>query len=216
MTQKLDYKKTERALYLPPESPVEITVPPMRFIMVDGSGNPNDPEGEYQKALELLYALTYTIKMGKDKPFGYVDYTVPPLEGLWWLNDGTDIDFSAKERYCWTSMIRQPEFVTDEVFAAACAQVAVKKPHLDCAKARLAEFSEGLCVQMLHIGTYEDEPASLAVMERYLCERGLASDVGGTLPDGSKRRHHEIYLGDPRKVAPERRKTVLRLPVRRA
>ncbi len=215
MTQKLDYKKTERALYLPPASPVKITVPSMRFIMVDGHGNPNDPEGEYQKAVELLYALSYNIKMGKDKPAGYVDYTVPPLEGLWWLNDGSDVDFLAKERYCWTSMIRQPEFVTDQVFRAACAQVTAKKPHLDCAKARLADFFEGLCVQMLHIGTYDDEPASLAVMNRYLNEQGLASDVDGTLPDGTKRRHHEIYLGDPRKVAPERRKTVLRLPVRR-
>ncbi len=216
MSEKIDYKKIDKPLYQPPTHPVLLDVPTMRFIMIDGCGNPNEPEGEYQKALGLLYAIVYTIKMskhGKDKPAGYTEYTMPPLEGLWWLRGENDIDFTQKSRYCWTAMIRQPDFVTDEVFAWACKQVTAKKG-LDCSKARLATFTEGLCVQMMHIGPYDDEPKSLAVIDNYLSEQGLANDVGGRLPDGAIRRHHEIYLGDPRKVAPERRKTVLRIPVR--
>ncbi|MFA9380743.1 MAG: GyrI-like domain-containing protein [Acetanaerobacterium sp.] len=217
MPQKLDYKKEYKELYLPPVHPVLVSIPRMQFLMVDGRGDPNVQGGEYQQALELLYALTFTIKMSKMSARqlpGYFEYVVPPLEGLWWLDDGTSIDFTQKERFCFSSMIRQPDFVTPEVVAWACEQASKKKPHLDYGKARLADLEEGLCVQMMHIGPYDDEPSSLARMESFVAEQGHISDVGTTLPDGFIRRHHEIYLGDPRKTSPERLKTVLRSPVK--
>lgn len=214
--QKLDFKKEFKDLYNPAASPTLVTVPSMRFLMVDGKGNPNEEGGEYQQAVELLYALSYTIKMSKlsgRQPQGYVDYTMAPLEGLWWLADASDIDFTQKSNYCWTSLLRQPGFVTQEVLAWACGEVVRKKPHLDVNKARLCDFEEGLCVQVLHIGPYDTEPQTLRKAEAFITEQGLKADVGGRLPDGTIRRHHELYLGDPRKLAPEKRKTILRLPV---
>lgn len=209
---KLDYKKEYKDLYLPKSTPAEIVVPPMTFIMVDGRGDPNEPGGEYQTAVELLYALSYTIKMSRksgNAPAGYFDYVVPPLEGLWWLDDGKEIDFSQKSHFCWTSMIRQPDFVTPAVFAWACRE-AQRKKQLDTARARLALFAEGLCVQCMHIGPFDDEPATIAKMERYIAANGFVNDIG------EERRHHEIYLSDPRKAAASKMKTVLRIPVRRS
>lgn len=215
--EKVDFRKRYKDLYLPKREPGFLTIPPMNFIMVDGKGNPNDEGGEYKKAVELLYALSYTIKMSKMNtavPVGYYDYVVPPLEGLWWLNDNTHSDFKQKEKYCWTSMIRQPEFVTTKVIDWALSEVAKKKPDLDVTKARLQTLSEGLCVQMMHFGPYDDEPASLKIMDDFINQQGLAIDIGTVLDDGTIRRHHEIYLGDPRKTTPEKLKTVLRTPVR--
>ncbi len=217
--QKLDFKKEFKDLYSPSASPALVTVPPMRFLTVDGRGNPNEEGGEYQQAVELLYALSYTIKMSKlsgRQPQGYVDYTMAPLEGLWWLSDAADLDFTRKSNYCWTSLLRQPEFVTPEVLAWACGEAVRKKPHLDVNKARLCDLEEGLCVQVLHIGPYDTEPQTLKKVEVFIGQQGLKTDVGGHLPDGTIRRHHELYLGDPRKLAPEKRKTILRLPVVRA
>ncbi|SDM59684.1 GyrI-like domain-containing protein [Acetanaerobacterium elongatum] len=216
--EKLDFKK-QKEFYLPPTEPTLINVPAMRFIMVDGKGNPNIERGEYQQAVEILYALSYTIKMSKlsgQQPKGYIDYTVAPLEGLWWLEDSTDMDFSQKSKYCWTSMLRQPEFVTQEVFSWACGEVAKKKPHIDVSRARLCDFEEGLCVHIMHIGPYETEPHTLAKVDAFIEQQGLKTNIDAVLPDGTIRRHHEIYLGDPRRISPKKRKTVLRHPVVKA
>lgn len=217
---KLDYKKEFKDLYLPKAQPSVIQVPSMTFLMVDGKGNPNEKEGEYQSAVELLYGLSYTIKMsykGSQCPPGYYHYVVPPLEGLWWLEDDeSDLDLAKKERYCWTSMIRQPEFVTKEVLEQAIGEINRKKPQLETAKARLQTLEEGLCVQMMHNGPYDDEPKSLEMMKRFMEEQGLRDAIGAVLPDGSIRRHHEIYLNDPSKTASSKLKTVLRWPVERA
>lgn len=217
--EKLDFRKLEKNLYQPGTKPAVVCVPAMSFIMVDGKGNPNEEGGEYQQAVELLYALSYSIKMGYkkgDKPEGWSDYMVLPLEGLWWLEGGTasDSDFTQKEKYCWTSMIRQPEFVTQAIFEKACRETAKKKPGLDTSKARFATFEEGMCVQAMHIGPYEEEPKTIALMEKFLEESGYRNAIGDTGPDGSVRRHHEIYLGDPRKTEPSKMKTILRHPVK--
>lgn len=212
---KLDYKKSFKELYAPKDKPALIDVPEMSFIMVDGKGNPNQEGGEYQAAVELIYALSYTIKMSKmgdSKPKGYFEYVVPPLEGLWWLNDGKK-DFSNKDKFCWTSMIRQPEFVNEEIFEWACSEVKKKKPHLDISKARFQKFTEGLCVQMMHIGSYDEEPKTIKEIEKYIESNNLKDVISSVRDDGTIRRHHEIYLSDPRKTASEKMKTILRHPV---
>lgn len=217
---KIDYKKTNKELYAPKNEPSLIQVPAMNFLMVNGTGNPNNPEGEYHKAVELLYALSYTIKMGMK--FGtlgsgkeiFPDYVVPPLEGLWWLNDQNDFDFTQKDKYNWVSLIRQPDFITEEIVQKAKLELTHKKPELDVTKIRLEAFEEGLCIQSMHIGPYDEEPATLAKMEHYLNNNGLVCDIGTTLPNGSIRRHHEIYLADPRKSDPLTMKTILRHPVK--
>lgn len=205
---KVDYKKKYKDLYLPGTKPMLIQVPSIRFIMVDGSGA---PEGEdYQSALQVLYALTFTIKMSKmsgETPEGYFEYSVPPLEGLWWGKGGFDLQ--QREAWEWTSMIRQPEFVNQQVFDWAVEQCRKKKPGVPVSRARLETFDEGLCVQMLHVGPYSTEPASIQQMYAYIEANGLRNCTG------EERRHHELYLGDPRRTAPERLKTVLRLPVER-
>ncbi len=205
----LDYKKQYPELYAPKAVPALVEVPEISFLMVDGAGDPN---GEaYAQAVELLYGLSYTIKMSHksgDAPEGFFEYTVPPLEGLWWCK-GDSFDYNRREDWLWTSMIRQPDFVTPEVLGWAKAACAKKKPGLDCAKVRLERFSEGLCAQMLHTGPYAEEPATVAVLHRFMAEQGLTDETG------LHRKHHELYLADPRRTAPEKLRTVLRLPVRR-
>jgi hypothetical protein len=149
-------------------------------------------------------------KKSSAQPTGYYDYVVPPLEGLWWLNDGSEAWDKDKGKYCWTSMIRQPEFVTAEVFEAAKTAFAKKKPELDLSKARLIKFSEVLCLQAMHIGSYDDEPRTNAAIIQFITNNGYVSDISGT------RRHHEIYLNDPRKTAPDKLKTIIRHPVKEA
>lgn len=214
---KLDYKKEYRDLYMPKAKPGVIDVPEMNFIMVEGKGNPNIEGGEYQQSVELLYGLSYTIKMSKmggRMPDGYFDYVVPPLEGLWWLEGDLHYDFSMKDKFCWISMIRQPEFVTQEVFDWACGEIIRKKPGLEPSKARLQTFREGLCVQMLHIGPFDSEPETIAQMDAFLKENNYEDAVGDVQPDGTVRTHHEIYLGDPRKIEASKMKTVLRHPIK--
>lgn len=209
--EKLDYKKKFKELYQPKEQPVVIDVPEMSFIQIEGCGNPNDENGAYKSALETLYALSYTIKMmpkSGSVPANYFEYVVPPLEGLWWFSDGGEFDCNSKSEFCWTSMIRQPEFVTDSVFTAACDIVGKKKPHLDLSKASLNYFTEGLCVQCMHHGSYDDEPLTLSKMKSFMTNNDLSSDITDL------RRHHEIYLSDPRKIVATKMKTVLRLPVK--
>ncbi len=203
------FVKGENALYQPKAEPGLLDVPEMRFVMVDGAGDPNEEGGAYQQALNVLYAIAYTIKMSKKgaRPIdGYFEFSVAPLEGLWAMRDNQPgIDYGHKEKLRWTAMLRQPDFVTDEVFAWASAEAARKKK-LDTSIARLERYREGLCVQCMHLGPYDDEPATMEKIDRFIAENGLA-------PDYETRRHHEIYLSDPRRCAPEKRKTVLRAPV---
>lgn len=210
--EKIDYKKTEKHLYLP-KSPAIVQVPEMVFFAVDGQGDPNTSPA-YQQALELLYGLSFTVKMSKmggEEPEGYFDYVVPPLEGLWWTETpGFDGKPPAdKNDFRWTSLIRQPDFVNEEVFTWAAERLAKKKPALDLTKARFLRWEEGLCAHLLHTGPYDAEPASIDRLTEFLREQGCVPDFTDT------RRHHEIYLGDPRCTAPEKLKTVIRHPVKR-
>lgn len=205
----IDYKKTEKDLYLPKSKPSIIDVPQMKFITVDGKGDPNIST-EYTAAVELLYGLSYTIKMRNKSVFQYV---VPPLEGLWSVDDafrGGGAAISDKGKFVWTMMIRQPDFVTEDIFEAAKTTLANKKPNLDASKAKLRTVTEGLCVQVMHIGSYDDEPATVAALDHFAIEKGYVIDIDRI------RRHHEIYISDPRKVQPEKLKTVLRHPIRKA
>lgn len=207
--EKLDYKKQFKELYQPPTKPTIIDVPEMFFFAVNGTGDPNTSP-DYKEAMEILYGLSFTVKMSKmngTQPEGYFDYVVAPLEGLWRQEGICGIDFSRKDSFIWTSMIRQPEFVTDAVFESAKAALSKKKPHLDLSKARLMRFTEGLCVQIMHKGIYDDEPESVEKMHRFAEENGYAEDFS------ESRLHHEIYLSDPRKCVPERLKTVIRHPI---
>lgn len=209
---KIDYKKTEKHLYLP-KSPAIVQVPEMVFFAVDGQGDPNTSPA-YAQAMEILYGLSFTVKMSKmggEEPEGYFDYVVPPLEGLWWTDaPGFDGKPPAdKNDFRWTSLIRQPDFVNEEVFAWAAERLAKKKPDLDLTKARFLRWEEGLCAHLLHIGPYDAEPASIDRLTEFLREQGCVPDFTDA------RRHHEIYLGDPRRTAPEKLKTVIRHPVKR-
>lgn len=206
-----DYKKEYREFYLPPRKPGIIQIPRMRFLAVRGQGDPNEEGGDYKRAIGLLYAVAFTIKMsklGKHRLEGYFDYVVPPLEGLWDQEGGCGLDFTRKEAFRWVSLIRLPEFVTREAFDWAVREAAEKKQQ-DFSPVEFFDWEEGLCVQCLHLGPYEEEPATLAAMEAYAGAEGFAIDLGG------ERLHHEIYLSDPRRCRPERRKTVLRQPVKR-
>lgn len=211
--EKLDYKKEYKDLYQPAAKPSLIDVPEMRFFAVDGAGDPNTIPA-YAEALEILYGLSFTVKMSKmngNQPDGYFEYVVPPLEGLWFA-DGVSFDglnVSDKNMFKWISMIRQPEFVTEEVFGWAKEILAKKKPQLDLSKARFMTFTEGLCVQIMHKGSYDNEPESIMKLKHFAEENGLTEDFS------AKRLHHEIYLSDPRKCAPERLRTVIRHPVRK-
>lgn len=234
-----DFKKEYKDLYVPKTKPALIDVPPMTFIAVAGQGNPNDEDGAYARALNVLYALSFTIKMSKMgswQPEGYFDYVVPPLEGLWWVSDAheafTGMQLVNKDLLNWVSLIRQPDFVTDDVFAWALKTAMAKKPELvgELPKARLVRFSEGPCVQVMHKGPYDTEYQSIAQMQAFVDECQLSEcvgtpgpmdpaayidvlDVRGAVP--AVRLHHEIYLGDPRRTKPENLKTVIRHPVGR-
>ena len=206
----IDYKKENKDLYLPKSTPSVIQIPEIIFVAVEGKGNPNDENGEYQKAIELLYGVQYTIKMSKkgtSVPDGYFDYVVPPLESLWWTLD-KEIDLKSKSKFNWISMIRLPEYVNQDVFKWACDEVA-KKKKINTANAKYLKIKEGLCAQCMHIGPYDDEPKTLGLIDDYINKNNLVKDIT------DKRRHHEIYLSDPRKAAPEKMKTVLRIPVKK-
>ena len=206
-----DYKKEYKEFYLPPRTPGIVTVPAMNFLAVRGQGDPNEENGVYKQALELLYAMAYTIKMskmGKHRLEGYFDYVVPPLEGLWWQEHVHGVDSSHKAEFRWISLIRLPEFVTREAFDWAILEATEKKQR-DFSKVEFFSWEEGLCVQCMHIGPYDDEPATVAAMEKYARQQGYTADFG------EGRFHHEIYLSDVRRCRPERLKTVIRQPVRR-
>lgn len=204
-----DYKKEDRALYQPPQTPMIVRVPPMQYLAVQGQGDPNQPGGEYAAAVQVLYALAYAVRMapraGQAIP-GYFEFVVPPLEGFWWMDGVDEVDYSRKARFNWVSVLRAPQFVTPQVLAWAQSQVKRKKG-LDATAARLLALDEGLCVQCMHLGSYNSEPATVAGMEAFIRAQGYRTDIT------AERRHHEIYLSDPRKAAPGRQKTVLRHPI---
>ena len=210
-----DFKKEYKEFYLPSAKPQIVTVPQMQYVAVRGKGNPNIEDGEYKQAVGILYAVSYTLKMSKMGDHGidgYFDYVVPPLEGLWWQEKSNSpfdgMDYSDKDSLCWISLIRLPDFVTQTDFDWAVAE-ASKKKGLNCSKAELLKITEGECVQIMHLGSYDDEPASVKMMDDFLTANGFENDLSAT------RLHHEIYLSDPRKTSPEKLKTVIRHPVRK-
>lgn len=206
-----DFKKEYKEFYMPKSKPEIVNVPKANYIAVRGKGDPNDEGGEYKAAIAVLYAIAYTIKMSKmgdHRIDGYYDYVVPPLEGFWWQEDIDGIDYSDKSTFCWISVIRLPEFVTVEEFVWATEEAA-KKKKLDCSKAEFLTIDEGLCVQMMHNGSFDDEPATVDIMNRFIEENGYENDFSDS------RLHHEIYLFDARKVAPEKWKTIIRHPIKR-
>lgn len=206
-----DYKKEYPEFYLPKAVPSLVDVPSMNFLAVRGRGDPNAAGGEYQAAMSLLYGIAFTIKMSKKGDHridGYFDYVVPPLEGFWWQDGVVGIDYAHKESFRWISLIRLPDFVTRADFDWAIAE-ATQKKKTDFSKVEFLTYHEGLCVQCMHVGPYDDEPATIARMDAFLRENGCEADISDT------RFHHEIYLSDARRVAPEKRRTVLRHPIRR-
>ena len=206
-----DFKKEYKEFYMPKGKPEIVTVPKMNYIAVRGKGNPNEEEGEYKKSIELLYGIAYTIKMSKKgdhKIEGYFDYVVPPLEGFWWQENVDGIDYSHKENFQWISVIRLPDFVTKADFEWATEE-ATRKKKMDFSKVEFLTLEEGLCVQCMHSGSYDDEPATVAAMDKFIADNGYENDISDT------RRHHEIYLSDARKVAPEKLKTVIRHPIKK-
>ena len=205
-----DFKKEYKEFYLPPAKPVIVIVPKANYIAVRGKGDPNDESGAYQQAIGVLYAVAYTLKMSYKTDHrieGFYEYVVPPLEGFWWQEGIDGVDYSDKSSFCWISVIRLPDFITRADFDWA-VETASNKKKIDCSIAEFLTVDEGLCVQIMHIGPYDDEPASVALMDRFLDENGYENDLSAS------RLHHEIYLSDARKVAPENRKTVIRHPIK--
>ncbi len=206
-----DYKKEYKEFYLPKSEPSIVTIPKMNYIAVRGQGDPNDEDGDYKAAIGLLYAIAYTIKMSKKgdhQIYGYFDYVVPPLEGFWWQNGVDGIDYAHKENFQWISVIRIPDFVKEDDFRWAVDEATEKKKQ-DFSKVEFLTVEEGLCVHCMHIGSYDDEPATVSMMHEYMEHQGYELDIT------DKRLHHEIYLSDARKVSPEKLKTVIRHPIRK-
>lgn len=205
-----DYKKEYKEYYMPPRKPSIVRVPAMNYVAVRGTGNPNDEDGAYQQALQVLYGVAYTIKMSKKGDHridGYFDYVVPPLEGFWWIDGLAGMDYARKDDLSWISCIRLPDFVGADDFAWAVDE-ATRKKKLDFSSAEFLTVEEGLCVQSLHVGPYDDEPATVDAMHAFAAEQGYAIDLTDV------RLHHEIYLSDARRVAPQKLRTVVRHPIR--
>ena len=207
-----DFKKEYKEFYLPKERPEIVTVPRANYAAVRGQGDPNAPDGAYQQAIAVLYAVAYTNKMSKKGDHridGYYDFVVPPLEGFWWQDEIDGVDYGNKAGFQWYAVIRLPDFVTGADFAWAVAEAGRKK-RLDCSGAEFLTVDEGLCVQILHVGPFDDEPRSVALMDEHIRQQGYENDFSAT------RLHHEIYLSDARKAAPEKWRTVIRHPIRKS
>ena len=224
-----DLKKENKEFYMPKNKPEIVKIPPMNYVAVRGKGNPNVECGDYQQAISILYAVAYTLKMSYKTDYkieGFFEYVVPPLEGFWWQGeqhpvdaemrtDRTDrrentkgIDYSNKDTFNWISVIRLPDFITEKDFAWA-VQTATRKKKIDCSPAEFLTIDEGLCVQIMHQGSFDSEPATVALLEDYLKEQGYENNIN------EQRLHHEIYMSDARKVAPEKWKTVIRHPIKK-
>lgn len=205
-----DFKKEYKEFYMPKRKPELVKVPMANYIAVRGTGNPNEEGGAYKKAIEVLYAIAYTLKMSYKTDYkieGFFEYVVPPLEGFWWQDGIEGVDYNNKESFNWISVIRLPDFVTKKDFDWA-VETASKKKRLDCSAAEFLTVDEGLCVQIMHIGSYDDELATVALMDEFVKENGYSNDIN------ERRLHHEIYLSDPRRTAPEKLKTVIRHPIK--
>lgn len=214
---KIDYKKQDKKLYFPAKTPEIISIPKMKFVAVKGVGDPNEENGEYQQAMALLYGISYTIKMSKmtdEIPDDYHDFVVPPLEGFWRidLDEITDFGIADKSKFSWVSMIRLPEFVSEETFDWAKEKLHIKKPDLDLSKAFFLEFEEGLCAQIMHIGPFDDEKPTINKLGEFIVNSGYEEDFD----EDNFRLHHEIYLSDFRKTKPENLKTVIRYPIKKS
>ena len=206
-----DFKKEYKEYYKPKNKPEIVTIPETNYIAVRGKGNPNIEGGEYQKALGILYGIAYTLKMSYKSDFkikGFFEYVVPPLEGFWWQEGIDGMDYGRKELFNWISVIRLPDFITKKDFDWA-VETAKKKKKIDCSLAEFMTINEGLCVQIMHRGPFDDEPVTVALMDEYLVENGYVNDFN------DKRLHHEIYLSDVRKAAPEKFMTVIRHPIKK-
>ena len=206
-----DFKKEYKEFYLPKNKPQIVNVPKANYIAIRGQGNPNEEGGAYQRAISVLYAVAYTLKMSYKTDYkiaGFFEYVVPPLEGFWWQDGICGVDYSKKDEFNWISIIRLPDFITRENFDWA-VKTASEKKKIDCSKAEFLTIEEGLCVQIMHIGSFDDEPATVTLMDEYLEENGYEKDFSDT------RLHHEIYLSDPRKSTPDKQKTVIRHPVKK-
>lgn len=206
-----DYKKEYKEFYMPKNKPSIVDVPKMNYIAVRGKGNPNEENGEYKKSIGLLYAIAFTIKMsykGKYKIDGYFEYVVPPLEGFWWQDGNTTIDYTKKEDFKFISIIRLPDFVTKKDFDWAIKEATEKKKQ-DFSKVEFLTYDEGLCVQCMHIGSYDNEPETIELMNNFAKEHGYKIDIT------DKRLHHEIYLSDPRRCDVSKLKTVIRHPIKK-
>lgn len=205
-----DFKKEYKELYMPKNQPEIVKVPAINYVAVRGQGDPNEENGDYQKAINVLYAIAYTIKMsykGDHKIAGFFEYVVPPLEGFWWQEGVKGVDYSDKRKFHWISVIRLPDFVTMEEFRWAVEETSRKKK-TDCSRAEYLTVEEGLCVQMMHTGSFDNEPETVALMDKYLEENAYENDLSEI------RLHHEIYLSDARRVPPEKQKTVIRHPIK--
>lgn len=212
-----DFKKELREFYMPKNRPSIVNVPRANYIAVRGTGDPNEEGGEYQRAIRILYAIAYTLKMSYKSDYkieGFFEYVVPPLEGFWWQDGVTGCDYRSKSKFHWVSVIRLPDFVTEKDFQWA-AETASAKKKVDGSRAEFLSIEEGLCVQMMHQGPFEDEPATVEVMDQYIDVHGYKNDFQNAFYDNSNhmRLHHEIYLSDARKAAPEKWKTVIRHPI---
>ena len=206
-----DFKKEYKEFYLPKNKPQIVNVPKANYIAIRGQGNPNEEGGAYKQAIGILYAVAYTLKMSYKTDYkidGFYEYVVPPLEEFWWQDGIYGVDYSKKDEFNWISIIRLPDFITRENFDWA-VKTASEKKKIDCSKAEFLTIEEGLCVQIMHFGSYDDEPASLEKMDKYLKENGYEKDFSET------RLHHEIYLSDPRKSTPDKQKTAIRHPIKK-
>jgi hypothetical protein len=206
-----DFKKEYKEFYLPKNVPQIVEIPRASYVAVRGKGDPNEEGGAYQKAIGILYAVAYTLKMSYKTDYkmeGFFEFVVPPLEGFWWQEKGHDADFRDKSAFHWTSVIRLPDFISDKDLAWA-KQTAGEKKKLDCTSAELLTIDEGMCVQIMHLGSFDDEARTVALMDAYLQENGYVTDFS------PRRLHHEIYLSDARRVPPEKWKTVIRHPIRK-
>lgn len=205
-----DFKKEYKEFYMPKNKPEIVNVPAMNYIAVRGKGDPNEENGSYQKAIGILYAVAYTLKMSYKTNYkidGFFEYVVPPLEGFWWQDHTDRIDYTDKSSFNWISVIRLPDFITKKDFDWA-VETAQKKKKIDCTSAEFLTLEEGLCVQMMHFGSFDDEPQSVSIINEYIENNGYENDIN------EKRLHHEIYLSDARKVPTEKWKTVIRHPIR--
>ena len=206
-----DFKKEYKEFYMPKNRPEIVTVPKAKYIAVRGNGDPNEEGGAYQQAIGILYAVAYTLKMSYKTDYkiaGFFEYVVPPLEGFWWQEGIEGVDYSNKNTFHWISVIRLPDFITKENFDWA-VETALKKKKLDCSSAEFLTIDEGLCVQIMHLGSFDSEPDTVALMDDYLEKNGYENDFS------KARLHHEIYMSDARKVPPEKWKTVIRHPIKK-